>query len=248
MADQVSPFIVANKSWLMRKIIADYLYAKNLFTKLFQDYKAGGEVPYEKMKKFSELLFTAKEDLHLLFEREKDDQDTTLRKSFKYIPNDDVIDFMNNVGLLFHKAMVARELKYMLEVYKTDSEDYINNKELLDSYVVNMRNLFKTGIEKAKAVLQDNDKNQAVILYMIESERYVTNAFGEPLGELMAQILGKDKVDDMFVQMGKLCLQSGWPERAFKIFTRALEENPDNVRAKEYLDPATSQFQNQVDL
>ncbi len=238
MSDKVSPFIAANKSWLLRKVIADFLYAKNLFSKLFLDYSAGGEVSFEKMKKFSELLFTAKEDLHLLFKRIGDPYQEGVEKSFKYTPNDDEIDFMNNVGLLFHKATVARELKYMLEYYKTDSDDYKQIKVLLDYYVNNMEGLFKVGIEKAKCVLKDSDKNLAVLLYLFENERYVTNAFDKSLKQLLEEILGKEDMDNRINEVGVLCLDSGWPERAFKIFNRAIELNPENNQAKQYLEPS----------
>jgi len=240
MTKNISPFVASNKSWVIRKVLADYFYAKNLFTKLAREYHSGKEVPFEKIKKFSELLYTAKEDLHLIFKRLIDPQKGKFEKSKKFTPNADEIDFMNNVGLLFHKATVARELKYILEYYKTDSDDYVQIKTLLDNYMEKIRLLFNDGIELVKRLLKDYKDNLVVILYLVENEKYVMSALDESLESLLARIEDNPKIDEKIVQVGKYCLQSGWPDRAYRIFNKAVSINDKNIEAKKYLAPSFS--------
>ena len=237
MNNEISPFVAANKLWVLRKVLADYFYAKNLFTKLSLEFHSGQEVSFEKMKKFSELLYTAKEDLHLIFKRLKDPQKGEFESSSKYTPNADEIEFMNNVGLLFHKATVARELKYMHEYYKTDSDDYVQIKNLLENYVEKMDRLFVDGIELVKRLLKDYKDNLVVLLYLVENEKYVMSALGESLESLLERNEGNKNIDKKLVRLGKYCLQSGWPDRAYSIFRRALVFNKMNREAQKYLAP-----------
>ncbi len=235
MSEEVSSFVIANKSWVIRKVLADYFYAKNLFTKLSHDFHGGKEISFDKVKKFSELLYTAKEDLHLIFKRLKDPQKSRFENSSKFTPNADEIDFMNNVGLLFHKATVTRELKYMMEFYTTDSDDYLQIKSLLSNYVEKMETLFEDGIELVKHLLKDYKENLVVILYLVENEKYVMSALGENLKSLLERIEGNKNIDKKLVKVGKYCLQSGWPDRAYSIFSKALSFNNKNSEAQKYL-------------
>jgi len=238
MTTFISPFVETNKPWIIRKVIADYFHARNIFSKLSQDYHSGKELPFEKMKQFSELLYTAKEDLHLVFKRLIDPQHGEFEKAAKYTPNTDEIEFMNNVGLLFHKATVAREIKYMLEFYKTDTEDYAQLKVLLDNYVEKMRVLFSEGIRQIKLLLRDYKNNLVVMLYLVENEKYVTTATEQSLAGLLKEIEGNNEIDKKLIQIGKYCIQSGWPERAYTIFSKAIEYNPNNSEAKKYMAPS----------
>ncbi len=238
MTTMVSPFVETNKPWIIRKVIADYFHAKNIFCKLLHDYCSGKDLPFEKMKEFSELLYTAKEDLHLVFKRLIEPQSGEFEKAAKYTPNTVEIEFMNNVGLLFHKATVAREIKYMLEYYKTDTDDYVQLKGLLDNYVEKMQRLFKEGIDLIKLLLKEYRDNLVVLLYLIENERYVSMATEASLATLLEEIEGGKEIDKKLIQVGKYCIQSGWPERAYTTFSKALEYNPENGEAKKYLAPS----------
>ncbi|MCX6553436.1 MAG: THUMP domain-containing protein, partial [Candidatus Aminicenantes bacterium] len=53
----------------VKDAIADYFRAKNMFANMDRESQAGHFMPFEKLKKLSEVLFAVKEDMHLLFKR-----------------------------------------------------------------------------------------------------------------------------------------------------------------------------------
>ncbi|MFQ6113942.1 MAG: hypothetical protein ACE5NG_07605, partial [bacterium] len=57
---------------------------------------------------------------------------------------------MKNIGLLFHKVMVVRELKYSMEHYVEASEAFQKSKEDLQFHLKKIDSLFDEGIEILK--------------------------------------------------------------------------------------------------
>ena len=150
MNENISPFVKSHKPWIIRKTIADYLRAKNMFGNLDMETSSDQAASFAKLKKLSDLLFTIKEDLHLVFKRVIDPQNSMYEKSDKYEPNKDETELINNIGLLFHKIMVTRELVYVMEHYATDSEDYTQSKFSFDLYWSKIHYLFEEGVDLIK--------------------------------------------------------------------------------------------------
>lgn len=235
MARKPSPFVQANKPWIIRKALSDYLRAKNMFDNMDREISTGRDISFDYLKKLSDTLFTIKEDLYLIFKRIIDPLERKFERAAKITPNDNEIEFINNVGLLFHKAMVARELKYVMEYYSTDSKDYIHTKESLETYWIRIRELFEDGIEMIKHLFVEYSKNVIVLYFLLEKERYVTEVLGESLDMLLQRMVAKDQFDDAYVRVGKYCLESGWRDRAKKFLGEALKINPENVEARKLL-------------
>ncbi|NIA30639.1 MAG: hypothetical protein GWP06_12100 [Actinobacteria bacterium] len=235
MTGKPSPFVQANGPWIIRKALSDYLRAKNMFDNMDREISTGRDVSFDYLKKLSDILYTIKEDLYLIFKRVIDPPERKFEKAAKITPNDNEIEFINNAGLLFHKATVARELKYVMEYYATDSKDYKHTKDSLDTYWIRIRELFDDGIEMIKHLLVEYSKNIIVLDFLLEKERYVTEALGESLDTLLQRIEGKEQFDDAYVRVGKYCLESGWRDRAKKYLGEALKINPKNVEAGKLL-------------
>jgi hypothetical protein len=235
MDEELSPYVKAYKAWTIRTIISAYFRAKNMFENMTREETNGQELSFEKIKKLSDILFGTKENLYLIFKRIIDPEKKLFEKSAKAIPNQTELDFMNNVGLLFHKAMVARELKYVLDHYLHNSKDYRDTKSSLDSYWERMRELFASGKKLAKTVLEENSNNMEVLSYIVENDRYVEEAIGENINFLLESIEGKNKTDNAYLRVGEYCLESGWTERARKSLGEALRINPNNYKAKKLL-------------
>ena len=235
MNEKISSFVKANKPWIIRKVLADYLRAKNMFSNIDRESNHGRIVSFESLKKLSELFFDIKEDLHLVFKRIVDPLTGQFEKALKYTPNRDETEFVNNVGLLFHKAMVAREVKYVMEHYGSDSEDYSESKAALDNYLRRIRTLFEEGILLIKKLLVEYANNVVVLSYLLENDHYLEETLGEDIQQLCQQIVGVNQVDAAYIRVGMYCIESGWRDRARKILSDAIKLNPHNKEARKLL-------------
>jgi hypothetical protein len=232
MPEKTSPFVRENKPWFIRKIISDYFRAKNMFENMNRELGDGREPNFDKLKKLSDILFKTKEDLYLIFRKLINPDKHTFEKIPKAIPNENEIEFMNNVGLLFHKTMVARELQYVLDHYAINSQDYNDTKHSLETYWERMDELFKIGTELAKLVLIKNSESIEVLAYLVEHKKYVEDALGEDIKNILEIIEGKDNIDLAYYKVGCYCLESGWQDRAKKNLGEAIKINPENRYAQ----------------
>ena len=235
MQEKISPFVRSNKSWIIRKTIADYLRARNMYVHMEREINSQHFVSFEQLKKLTEILFTTKENMHLIFKRLIDPKKNQFEKVNKFTPNKDEIEFSNNIGLLFHKTMVARELKYVMEHYSTNSEDYALSKTSLDSYMLKISQLFIDGIELIKRLLFDYRNNVVLLSFLLENDRYVKESLGEGVVPLLSRIFGREGIDGAYVRVGQYCHESGWIDRARRCFGEALKINPENAEARAFL-------------
>ena len=140
MVESVSNFVRKNKSWTIKNVLANYFKAINLNTNIYREYHSGTLVTFDKLKQLGDVLYVSKEELHLVYKRLRNPRKNIFEHADKYTPNDAEMNFINNVGLLFHKAMVARELAYMLEYYETESDDgYYEVKSSFDDYIEHLK-------------------------------------------------------------------------------------------------------------
>jgi hypothetical protein len=239
MSEKISPFVQTNKPWFIRKTLADYLRAKNMFFNMDRIAASGQLMTFEDLKKLSDILYTIKEDFHLIFRRLVNPQKNRFETAGKFTPNQDELDFINNVGLLFHKSMAARELKYVMEIYSVQNEDYTQSKDSLETYWKKMRILFSDGTEIIKRLLVDYTDNIIVLSYLLENDRYVHKALGENVKSILKRILGKQKIETAYIRVAEFLIESGWKERARRMLGEAVKINPDNSKAKKLLKLAT---------
>jgi tetratricopeptide (TPR) repeat protein len=234
MEQKTSRFVISSKPWIMRKTLAEFFRAKNLFKNLDREVRRNREIPFSGLKNLTDLLFSIKEDLHLVFKRVIEPQKRQFERSGKYTPTTEEIEFINIIGLLFHKSMVARELKYVMEHYATDSEDYSESKESLQTYWFKLNNLFSDGTECIKKLLQDYVEYDVILWYILENSRYVEDALDDSIDQLLMRNT-KLEVDEAYVNAANYCFLSGWPEKAKRLYGEALKYNPENHEATNVL-------------
>ena len=161
-------------------------------------------------------------------------------ESPKITPNEDEIAFMNNVGLLFHKSLVARELKYILEYYEdSGNEIYEETRVELIRVLQQVRELFKNGIDILLLILQHQVNNIPLLTYVLENKTLVEKATGMKLIEILKFISGDLQIDQVYYQVGKFYFESGWKEQARNMFEQTLQLNPQNESAKQVLENFT---------
>jgi len=231
-------YISMNRKWMIRHIISDYMRAKNLFSNMSRDFQAGRPIVFENLRKLSDLLFEIKENLHLIFKRPIDPKTMRFEKSDKITPNRREIALINNVGLLFHKTLVARELKYVMDHYTTDSNDYANSNISLGSYFEKIQNFFTAGSEIIKELFRDYSDNEPLLHYVLENERYVQDFLNEKVTDLLKAVYGETFLTKPYILVGKYCLDSGWNDRARRFLAAALRLDAAEPEARTLMSQA----------
>lgn len=224
-----------SKSWLIKSILSNYFKAVLINKEIYQNYHSGADVTFSRLKELTELLYRSKEDLHLIYKRLTDPRNKIFEDVAKCQPSDAEQDFIYNIGLLFHKATVARELQYMLEYYESEADlDYMEIKNSLDDYVERLKRLFEKGISLLPSFLSNFQNDVVILSYFYENQQAVEEAIGDRLDRLFINVDGIAS-DDHQVDVAAYFWESGWPERAKNILSQALEVNPSNERARKML-------------
>jgi hypothetical protein len=214
MVEHVSIFVRNNKSWTIKNVLANYFRAINLDRNIYREYHSGTIVAFEKLKQLGDILYLSKEGFHLVYKRLLNPRENEFEQADKYTPSDAEMDFINNVGLSFHKAMVARELAYMLEYYETESDvDYYKVKGSLDDYVEHLKILFDKGASLIKPFLRNFQDDVVVLSYFLENERYVESVLDAKIKDLFKGRMEKK----IYLKVSEYFLESGWQDRAKKM-------------------------------
>jgi hypothetical protein len=237
---KMNTYIAMNRKWMIRHIIADFMRAKNMFSNTSREFQAGRSITFENLKKLSDVLFEIKENLYLIYKRPIDPKTMRFEETDKITPNSREIAFMNYVGLLFHKTLVARELKYVMDHYTIDSTDYVNSNISLGSYFEKIQSFFISGADIIKELFRDYSDNEPLLHFVLENERYVQDFLNEKVSDLLKTVFGETHLARPYVQVGKYCLDSGWNDRAKKVLMEAVRLDSEDVDARTLLAQAKS--------
>jgi hypothetical protein len=225
---QVGPFLRQNKDWKIRQMVAGYLEARRIFLETHQRVNSSTFVSFEQLVQVGEILYQVKESHHLLFKRLVSPQSRKFEDVNKFTPNDIEISFMNNLGLLFHKAMVARELKYLIEHYEEKDDDSSLRWKELHSYLEEMSRLFTVGLEILSDFIRLHRDSVILMSYLIEDCAGASSEVrpgGEPL---LTRFVEPDELAEVHERVARYYLESGWTDRAVKILQRLLEIDSAN--------------------
>jgi hypothetical protein len=237
---KTNTFIAMNRKWMIRHLMADYLRAKNMFANMSRDFQSGRPITFEHWRKLSDLLFEIKENMHLLFRKLIDPKTMRFEESDKIIPSPRETAWLNNVGLLFHKSMVARELKYVMDHYTIDSTDYVNSNMSLGSYIERIQSFFASGTETIKELFRDYSDNETLLYYIMENDRYIQDTLGEKAVDVLMDIFTAERLPEAYVEVGRYCLESGWRDRARKLLAEAVRLDSNHLEARHLLAVAKS--------
>ncbi len=239
MNEPISPYIQGIRDWKMRDIIENYLKSLQIFKFFNYEFRNGRMLSYKDLRKISEHLWEAKEGNYLIFRRITNPKKHKFEKAPKFIPNEDEIAFMNNVGLLFHRVMVAREMKYILEYYEGDSELFHESKNELTIVLARILKIFEQGIELLNKVLKYQKNNIPLLTYFLENKAEVELTLGSDLSRILEPILGEQKIEQAYFQVGTFYYDSGWIEQANSMMNKVLQVNPGHQGAQELLQQCT---------
>ncbi|MFQ5705879.1 MAG: hypothetical protein ACE5HO_00395 [bacterium] len=232
---RVKPYILKIKNWKIRNMIMLYLDAREKFLAYRKMIRSGAFLSFERIEEICDILFEIKEDHHLLFKRLVDPKKKKFEKDHKIMPGEVETEFMNNVGLLFHKMMVAKEFKYLMERYLEDSDTFKKSSGELQYQLMKIDKLFDDGIEILKTMIAKYNDNILLLTLLLEDPTRTRKHFGQNVAEILEQFVGGQGLDEVYYSVGKFYVESGWKEKAKSMLKEALRRNPQHQPARQQL-------------
>lgn len=224
---QVSHYVVSISSWMIRSLIERYLKARDAFLSYLADFRNSRPIPFENIMALSDQLFSIKEDNYLIFRRVLDPRRMVFEEAPKLTPSEAEVRFMNNVGLIFHKVMVARELKYVMEHYQADSQDFEETLGSLNYYLERIEKLFDEGLDIIRQMLESYGDKTVLLVYLLENRDYIERTFRVPFWELLGPMIPGDARKEAYARAVEYYVNSGWPEQARQMIRQAQEDGVD---------------------
>ena len=230
---EAKPYLHRIKHWKIRNMVMLYLEAREQFKNYRRSLKKDSNLSFEKLKNISDILFEIKEDHHLLYKRVLNPRKKKFEKAQKFTPDDVETEFMNNIGLLFHKVMAAREIKYIMEHYVEESETFQKNLEDLNFHLNRIENLFDQGIKTLKQLISRNRDNILLLTYFLENRELTQKCFGNEISELFKVFANNKDVSEVYYLAARFYFQNGWKDRAQTALKELLKNNPEHPEGKQ---------------
>ncbi len=231
--NHVKPYLVRIKNWKVRNMVMLYLDARENFIAYHRTVKQGIYISFDKMRELCEIMYEIKEDHHLLYKRMIDPRKNRFENADKFMPDDVELALMKNVGLLFHKLMVARELKYQTEHYPERDEEFQRNEESLQYHLQLITELFEDGIEVLLEFILKHTDNILLFALLVENPDLIKKHFGRDAAAMIELAAADSGIDDIYCEVGTYYLDGGRLDDAAKMVNIALEKNKDHKRALE---------------
>lgn len=227
----VSQYIVSIHDRKIRNIISRYLEAYMMFLEYNQSFHKGVIMSFTNLRKLNDVLFQIKEDFHLVYKRVLNPRKKIFEQANKFTPNESEINFMNNVGLLFHKILVARELKYVLDYYEEDSNGYQETIASLERNLDRINLLFDQGLELLVHMLDNYQNNLQLITYFLENKETCAKILSKNVNEILQMLSRGRSIEDIYMDAIHYYQNSGWRDRTEALLKELLKINPKNEKA-----------------
>lgn len=229
--DPVSPYIGNIRNWKIREIISGYFEALIHYKEFYRPFGKIDKMPFSTLRKICDILYDAKENFHLIFKRVMNPKKKIFEQASKFVPSELEISFMNNIGILFHRVMIARELKYMMDYYEEETENY---EEAKGSLVTNLKKidiLFDQGIEIILQLLEDYHDNILLLTYFMENIELLKSVANIKPEKIISTFISDKKIEDIYIAAGKYYLESGWQDKSRTLLKEFIRNIPDKKEA-----------------
>ena len=227
-----TPYIQNIKDWKIREMAVGFLEAKALFEKYNISTSNDDTISFNILRNICDMLYEIKENHHLIFKKIINPRKRTFEQANKFTPNEGEINFMNIIGLLFHKVMVAREFKYVLDYYEEDSSGYQETKASLQRNLFRIAALFDHGINILLSMLKSHINNVYLIIYCLENQQFCSEQFKMNIELLLKILTDEHRMEKTYLLAAKYCMDSGWYDKAKSMCEKSLQLNPQNKEAK----------------
>ena len=227
-------YLASIKDWKIRNMIAGYIEARMLFKSFRLDAKNKRLIPVDDLRRIGDILEEAREHHHLLFHEPEDKNG--YRGVAKLQPGVAERDFLSNVGLLFHRVLVARELRYVVEHYPSAEAGPDTSFDSLKENLENIDRLFDEGVQCVINLIQAHRDNALLITYLIEDSFRMSRVLQVNGDDLLSKMTEMPTSEKAYMMAARYYLESGWYDKSTDMLKRALKLNPENAEARQLLD------------
>ena len=230
-------YLAAAKSWKIRNMIAGYVHARLTFQQHWRPKASDHHVPsFEVFEKVCDILQQVKDDHHLIYRRANATNGRNGRNErHKLVPGYAETAFINHVGLLFHKVMVGKELRYILDHYTHDERNWHGQFQELQSNLSGLDRLFEQGRDALLNFVRNQSEDVLVLAFLLDEQRAVAKCFGVRPVEVLALFVNKLEAAQVYYLVAHYNYESGWYERAHELAQKAGHKNSGEDRVRQLL-------------
>ncbi len=230
------------KNWKVRNMIQGYLRACHAYQEMRRTRLKNRRAPsFEVLKEISETLFQIKEDHHLIFRRRE--EGATKGSRHKLVPGYADTAFIDHVGLLFHKVMVARELRYILAHYAHNQENWEVHFQALQTNLQRIDEIFEEGLGLVMDFVRSHSDNAQVLAFLMENQKLVARCANLDLRRVMRKLITKVDLPQAYFMVAQYYFESGWFDRAAKAARKCLQQDAKHAAARVLLQQAQARMQ-----
>ena len=227
-----SAYLRGVKTWKLRNMAEGYLRARLACQKLCHDFSDNGKLPaFEALQEISEILAEVKDDHHLVFRR-SDELDLP-QSQHKLIPGYAETAFIDHVGLLFHKVMIACELRYILQRYAHDEKEWQRTYDELLINLTAIRQLFDEGAKTISDLMRTHADNALMLAFLYENYRWVAKTLHLSVGSLLEEVFPDEAPAELYNRIARYYHEGGWNDQAYGAAKRALTHDKNHAGAVE---------------
>ncbi|MCK5737924.1 hypothetical protein KAH55_02035 [bacterium] len=214
MNPRVSPYLQRIRNWKIQYIVAHYLNSYELFRNLWEQHHENKKTTFSDWCRLCDFLFEAKEANNLLFSRENVSATKNDRQPGRYVPTTIEATLMNNIGLLFHKAMVMREWRYVQDQYVEENSEFQQNQIEIEHIFRQMKKLYTVDSTVLLAILRDNGDNMPLLSFFLEKKTVIEQLYDMSLHEIFESHFGPSWLGKTYGAVSHYFDTSGWHDRA----------------------------------
>ncbi|OQX83280.1 hypothetical protein B6D60_10715, partial [candidate division KSB1 bacterium 4484_87] len=192
------------------------------------DEEKGKFPTFSTLRKICDLLYDTKENFHLLFKRVLNPKKKIFEQSDKLTPDEMELMLMNNIGILFHRVMVARELRYIIDHYSVNTDEYKEAKVSLDTNLYKLDLMFQRGMEIILEILHKYRSNMLLQIYFLEHRTMLRKLFKKNYPKITDILTQDSSLTDIYVECARYYMRNGWYKQAKAILKSISRNAPQN--------------------
>jgi tetratricopeptide (TPR) repeat protein len=231
---QNRPYLVSVKDWKIRNMIEGYLRARLLFKSRRNALRSHQLPSFQTLREICDILYHIKEDHHMIFRRGEEEKSNG-NGNHKFVPGMVEMAFIDNVGLLFHKVLVARELRYILEHYAKDDELWESHFASLKDNLQKIEQLFDKGVAHVLDLIRANAENVLLTIFLLENQAWVGKCLSLRKPQSPLPLANGNDWEPVYMKAADYYVQSGWYEKAREALKKVLKKNSRNAVARQTL-------------
>ncbi len=224
-------FIHRTREWTVRNMVATYISVCEEFRKTYDQCENPEDFPHKKLSELADMLFSLKENSKLIYKPFVKSSNRRKQTDHRFTPDKAEVDFLVIIGLLYHKMVISRELKYLYVHYDAFSRNYTDTKAELLHNIQNIMLYLEKSMPSLLDYIKYNAANVTLLVFLIDISTKMKKCFGVRGSELLQSVLNDDRLEEKYLLAGKYYFESGRYTESEKLTRKVLRKQPANKDA-----------------